>query len=57
MKGWFGGIAHNSKGATAIEYGLILAVIALVMLVGLSQLATTNGGIWGHVVDRVINHD
>lgn len=36
----------DTRGATAIEYGLIVALIALAMLGGLQTLGGDNGGIW-----------
>ena len=32
--------AHDERGATAIEYGLIAALIAVVIIAGVSQLGT-----------------
>ncbi|MFZ5746722.1 MAG: Flp family type IVb pilin [Pseudomonadota bacterium] len=41
------------KGATAVEYGLILAMIVLAMLAGVSQLSSTTGGLWGDINNKV----
>jgi pilus assembly protein Flp/PilA len=40
---------RNQQGATAIEYGLILALVVLVMVVGLSNLGNSTSGLWGQV--------
>ena len=37
----------NACGATAIEYGLIAALIVLAMLGGLQSLGGGVGGMWG----------
>lgn len=43
----------DDNGATAIEYGLIATLIAMVVLVGISA---TGGGVmakWDHVMERI----
>ena len=37
----------NSRGATAIEYGLIAALIVIAMMAGLQSLGGGVGGMWG----------
>ena len=36
----------NEEGATAVEYGLIAALIVIAMIGGLSQLGGGAGGMW-----------
>ena len=48
-------LAKDERGATAIEYGLIISMIVLVMLVAFSALANNTGGHWGDVADKVTN--
>ena len=43
----------DRRGATAIEYGLLAALIALGMLAGLSALGDGSTGLWGKVSTRV----
>ncbi len=45
---------RDSRGATAVEYGLIVALVVLVMLVGLSALSDSNSVGWNHLKDRVV---
>ncbi|GJE45658.1 Flp family type IVb pilin [Methylobacterium soli] len=40
MKNVFKRFASDESGATAIEYGLIAALIAVVIIAGVSQLGT-----------------
>lgn len=40
-------------GATAVEYGLIVALMVIAMSVGLSAVATTTNGMWTYVSDSV----
>jgi pilus assembly protein Flp/PilA len=40
MRGFLLGITRNQQGATAIEYGLIAALIALVTITSLTQIGT-----------------
>lgn len=45
--------ASSDNGATAIEYGLIAALIALVIIGGLAALGGSNGGMWDNVGKQV----
>lgn len=38
--------SSDTRGATAIEYGLIAGLIALGMIVGLQALASANEAMW-----------
>ena len=45
-------------GATAIEYGLIAALIVIAMMSGLQSLGGGVGGMWGKIstkVDKAMN--
>lgn len=53
MSGLIKEFAHSEGGATAIEYGLIAALIALAIIGGLSALGGSNGGMWQGVSDNV----
>ncbi len=46
----------SDKGATAVEYGLIIAMIVLAMLAALSEVATKANGMWSNVASEVTNH-
>ena len=39
-------LRSDKRGATAIEYGLIAALIVIAMMGGLSQLGGGAGGMW-----------
>ena len=43
----------SERGATAIEYGLIAALIVVVMIGGLKTLGGGAGGMWGKVSNQV----
>ena len=43
----------DTRGATAIEYGLIAALIILAMIGGLSTLGGGSGGMWTDLSDEV----
>ncbi|MBO9579388.1 MAG: Flp family type IVb pilin [Sphingobium sp.] len=43
----------SDKGATAVEYGLILALIVLAMMAALSNVATKTNAMWGNVANAV----
>ena len=42
-------LARNSKGATAIEYGLILSLIVITMIGAFVEVANATVGMWGNV--------
>ena len=43
----------SDEGATAVEYGLILALIALAAIVAISGVANETVGMWGDVANQV----
>ena len=47
-------LRSDKRGATAIEYGLIAALIVVAMIGGLSSLGGGAGGMWTKVHDMVI---
>jgi pilus assembly protein Flp/PilA len=46
----------SAKGATAIEYGLILALIVIAAMAAMFSLADTTIGMWGNIADNVLAH-
>jgi pilus assembly protein Flp/PilA len=44
----------DQSGATAIEYGLIAALLAVACITGLSTLGGGTNGLWGKIDGRVI---
>lgn len=49
-------LAACKRGATAIEYGLIAALIVIAMMGGLRTLGGGANGMWGKVGNSVSNH-
>jgi pilus assembly protein Flp/PilA len=45
--------ARDVRGTTAIEYGLIVALIAIALLVGLRTLGSTNSSGWNNTADKL----
>lgn len=54
MKSFLKAIKTDERGAAAIEYGLILALICLSSLAALQGLADENTKIWNKVSSDVI---
>ena len=48
-------LIRNSKGATAIEYGLIAALIVVALISGLGSLGGGTNGMWGKLSNKVSN--
>lgn len=46
--------AHEDSGATAIEYGLIAALIAVAIIGGVAALGGGNSGMWEYVKNEVV---
>ena len=44
------------RGATAVEYGLIIAMIVLAMLLALNNVARKTSGMWNNVAEEVTKH-
>ena len=49
----FFGIFKDERGATAVEYGLILAMVFLAMVGALTVVAGTTTEMWNFVADQV----
>ncbi len=47
--------AIDRRGATAVEYGLILSLIVIVLLVALANMANVTIDIWNNVATKVVN--
>jgi len=49
----FSDLCRNRKGATAVEYGFILALIVVAIIAAIVQLASTTTAMWGDVSTKV----
>jgi len=49
-------LVRSEKGATAVEYGLIVSLIFLAMVAGLSNLANKTNAVWNNVSTAVSNN-
>ena len=48
-------LAQDDRGATAVEYGLILALVVLAVIGSIQALANTTIGMWTDVSTKVQN--
>jgi pilus assembly protein Flp/PilA len=46
----------DQRGATAIEYGLIAALIVIAMMAGLESMGGGVGGMWGRIGSSAHNY-
>lgn len=46
-------LAASASGATAVEYGLILALIVIAAMVAIVTLADTTIGMWNDIAEKV----
>lgn len=49
-------LCADRRGATAIEYGLIVALIIVAMMGGLQALGGGNNGMWGKILTNINTH-
>lgn len=49
-------IARCERGATAVEYGLILVLITLAVVGSMTQVADKTINMWGNVSNEVAKH-
>jgi pilus assembly protein Flp/PilA len=47
--------ANDESGATAIEYGLIAALIGVGIIAGASAIGKNNDSLWNKVTDAFVN--
>jgi pilus assembly protein Flp/PilA len=47
-------IAKCQRGATAVEYGLILSLLVIAMIAALTNVAGSTTGMWNSVSNKVI---
>lgn len=45
---------HDDRGATAIEYGMILAMIVIAIMLSLNGMADQINALWSTVSDKVV---
>jgi len=50
------GLLKDKRAATAVEYGLILALLTLAMIVSLRSVANVTINMWNGVSEEVSNH-
>jgi pilus assembly protein Flp/PilA len=48
-------LVEDQSGATAIEYGLILALIVIAMIGALQGVASTTVAMWGNVESKSVD--
>ena len=47
------GLIRCERGATAVEYGLIIAMVVLAMITALTSVANKTTGMWNNVSNEV----
>jgi pilus assembly protein Flp/PilA len=50
-------LLRDRRGATAIEYGLIVSLIVIVMLGALKGVANANTSMWNNVAQKVVGDE
>lgn len=52
MKHFLNKLLRNCDGATAVEYGLILALMVVVTIGSFAALGNSSSGLWASKVDK-----
>jgi pilus assembly protein Flp/PilA len=47
-------LGRDERGATAVEYGLIISMIVLAMVGALGSVADTTIGMWNYISNEVV---
>jgi pilus assembly protein Flp/PilA len=50
---FFQKLLRNKRGATAVEYGLIVSLVVIACVSAMSQMAISINGMWSNVADAV----
>ena len=45
---------RDARGGTAIEYGFIVAMVVIVIVVSIRAVGSGNGGIWSNMTAKVV---
>jgi pilus assembly protein Flp/PilA len=53
LQAWFADRHHDERGVTAVEYGLMVALIAGAILVGAGALGTNLNTLFQHAADKL----
>jgi len=48
-------LARDRRGATAIEYGLIVSLVVITMIVALTNFATVSVNMWNNISNKIQN--
>ena len=54
ISGFLQKVCADERGATAIEYGLIVALIVLAIIVSMSAVADATIGMWNDVAQKSV---
>ncbi len=46
-------LLHCGRGATAVEYGLMLGLMTIVFIAGIAALGGSTSGKWGGIANKV----
>lgn len=49
-------LLRDDRGATAVEYGLIVTLIVIAMMAALQNVANETNGLWATVSNEVSEH-
>ena len=50
-------VLRDDRGATAIEYGLIIALVVIAIIVSVQGVANETNGLWAVVTEKVTESD
>ena len=55
MLNFFRTIVRDRRGATAVEYGLIISLVVIAALAALTMTGSRTGQMWNMIANRIVN--
>jgi pilus assembly protein Flp/PilA len=55
VRQWIRGFSRCRRGGTAIEYGLIAALVVITMIAAFVEVARTTTGMWNNTQTKIEN--
>lgn len=46
-------LRQDARGATAVEYGLIVSLVVVAIASGITSVGGATGGMWGNIANKV----
>jgi pilus assembly protein Flp/PilA len=55
MKAFLNSLRQDTRGTSAIEYGIICAMVVIAIVSAVRGLGSQNGGVWANIATKATN--